>query len=109
MIHVLNKLVRDKIPEKIAERCEHADYDVLDDVRYREELIKKMHEETEEFDKDNTVEELADMYEVFCALVAQSGHSMSDVLQAAEQKKEKNGAFEKRYFLKMHNERGIFR
>ena len=109
MIHIYNKLVRDKIPEKILSRGEFADYEVLDDARYREELIKKMHEETAEFEKDNTVEELADMYEVLNALIVQSGHTLFDVISVAEEKRNRNGAFEKRYFLKSHNERGILR
>ena len=99
MIKNLNKLVRDKIIEKIKARGEKVKYKLLSDEEYRTELITKMHEETNEFDTDNTLAELGDMYGVFCAIVEHSGYTMQDVIQTAKEKEKKNGGFKKKLFL----------
>lgn len=109
MIKILNKLVRDKIVEKIETRGEMAEYKILSDEEYRTELIAKMHEETNEFDNDNTLAELGDMYGVLCAIVEHSGYTMEDVIKTAKEKEEKNGGFKKKIFLQSWNERGILR
>lgn len=109
MIRIYNKLVRDKIVDKIEARGELAEYRTLSDEEYRAELIAKMHEETSEFENDNTLAELGDMYGVLCAIVEHSGYTMDEVLKTAEEKENKNGGFRKRIFLKSWNDRGILR
>lgn len=93
------KLVRDKIPDIIQEKNGLPQTKTLNDVEYNKALIQKMHEETDEFSRDKTVEELADMYEVFCAIVSHSGFDMKQVVARACEKRVTNGAFEKKIYL----------
>lgn len=109
MIHITNKLVRDKIPEIIESKGGTASCRILSDDEFRTELIKKMHEETEEFAKDNTLEELGDMYSVLFELAHNAGFNISEVVMASEQKRMQNGGFSKKIFMEMYNERGVLR
>ena len=77
------KLVRDKIPEIIQDKNGLPKTRILDKVEYTGELLRKMHEETDEYARDKTVEELADMYEVFCAIVDNSGFKMKNMTNYA--------------------------
>lgn len=93
------KLVRDKIPEIIQNKNGLPKTRILGKVEYDGELLKKMHEETDEFARDRNVEELADMYEVFCAIVKSNGFQMNEVVARACEKRVTNGAFESRIYL----------
>jgi len=93
------KLVRDKIPEIIQDKNGLPKTRILNKVEYTGELLRKMHEETDEYARDKTVEELADMYEVFCAIVDNSGFKMNQVVARACEKRVTNGAFEKKIYL----------
>ena len=53
MVKVHNKLVRDNIIEIIESDGRHADYEILDDTRYIEELEKKLAEEYKEYLKSD--------------------------------------------------------
>lgn len=109
MIKIANKLVRDKIPEIIEGKGGSVSCRTLSQEEFRSELIKKMNEETAEFDKDNTLEELGDMYAVMSALAQNAGYSMEDVMHVSEQKQVKNGGFSKRIFMEYYNEHGVLR
>ena len=109
MIHITNKLVRDKIPEMIEAKGGVATCRTLSDEEFRTELLKKMHEETDEFAKDKTLEELGDMYAVLFELVHNAGFTMDDVVRISEQKRMSNGGFSKKIFMACYNERGILR
>ena len=63
-----NKLVRDKIPEIIAQQGESANIRILSDKAYTAALEQKLDEETAEFHKEKNLEELADILEVVYAL-----------------------------------------
>ena len=109
MIHITNKLVRDKIPEIIESKGGTAACRILSDEEFRAELIKKMHEETTEFENDNTLEELGDMYSVLFELAHSAGYTISDVMRESERKRMQNGGFSKKIFMESYNERGILR
>ena len=109
MITLTNKLVRDNIPDIIAKKGGRADVRILNDKEYRNELITKMREETSEYEKDNNKEELADMYEVLKALVEAHGTDMKEIEEIATQKREKNGAFEKRIFMECYHDSSCLR
>jgi predicted house-cleaning noncanonical NTP pyrophosphatase (MazG superfamily) len=93
------KLVRDKIPERIAKRQE-----IEVTQQFPGELLKgfltgKLLEEAMEVRSAEGTEqktiELADLYEVFRSLVQAEGVSMEEIVAKAEEKKGKAGGFEK--------------
>lgn len=70
MKYIYNKLVRDKIPENIDKmEGRKANYKILEDKEYREELDKKLFEEAHEFIEEHSIEELADLMEVIFAIM----------------------------------------
>ena len=103
MEKVFNKLVRDNIPAKIHNNGEEAVTRILDDDEYRTELYKKLLEEANEVVKssvaEETLEELADVYEVLKAIAELENKNIDDVVEIAKQKRAKRGGFEKRIFL----------
>ena len=99
MQKVANKLVRDNIPDIIRANGGECTVRIMGDDEYRLELIKKMHEEINEFDSDNTAEELADIFEVFTALIKCSGYTENEIINIADKKRKKNGGFEKKFFM----------
>ena len=103
MEQVFNKLVRDKIKEKIENNGEVAVTRILDDNEYKIELLKKLKEECDEVVKSNSkeeiMEELADVYEVLKSICVLEGKTIDDVIKLADKKREKRGSFEKRIFL----------
>jgi predicted house-cleaning noncanonical NTP pyrophosphatase (MazG superfamily) len=94
-----NKLVRDKIPEIIAQQGESANIRILSDKAYTAALEQKLDEETAEFHKEKNLEELADILEVVYALADDLGYTKEDLLQVYNQKHEKRGGFQSRIFL----------
>lgn len=99
-MRIYNKLVRDNIPEIIAQNGQTADIGILDDKKYNAKLRKKLREEVCEYLQSENIEELADIAEVIDALAVLKGSSFEELLKIKEQKAKKNGKFEKRIFLK---------
>ena len=100
MKYVYNKLVRDKIPEAI-ERTEGrtANYKILNDKEYLQELDRKLFEEAHEFVEEHSVEELADLMEVITAIMKFKNILTVDVERARKIKNEKKGKFDNRIYL----------
>jgi predicted house-cleaning noncanonical NTP pyrophosphatase (MazG superfamily) len=99
----LGKLVRDKIPEKIAARHEiGSTRKVTGNLRIGF-LISKLFEEAlevrEATDLKQKTEELADLFEVFRAISKAEGVSLEAIQQAADQKKQRSGGFEEGLIL----------
>jgi len=102
MEQIYNKLVRDNIPEIIESKGERPIVSILDDLRYKEELEKKLYEEYKEVIEasgNDRVEELADMIEVIKALAKLENKTLDDVIEVAKVKVKKRGAFDKKIFL----------
>jgi len=103
MKRVFNKLVRDNIPNIIANNGEESVTRILSDEEYKAELYKKLLEEAKEVisskNSDETIEELADVLEILRSIAELNGKTLDDVLETANQKKLKRGGFEKRIFL----------
>lgn len=94
-----NKLVRDKIVDIIEADGRKAEYRILDNVEFRNELNKKLQEEVHEYLEDNNVEELADIVEVIYGILNSMDVSIDDFEKIRLAKKEKRGAFAKKIFL----------
>lgn len=93
-----NKLVRDKIPERLDAKQIPYEKRIATEVEYREELIKKLLEEVHEFSEEGSIEELADVCEVIEALRTLSEYQ--DLESKRIQKREERGGFEGRIILK---------
>lgn len=102
MERIYNKLVRDKIPNIIKENKETPVVKILDDDEYKEALEKKLYEEYQEVIEasgEDRVEELADMLEIIKALAKFENKTLDDVIEIANKKVDKRGAFEEKIFL----------
>lgn len=94
-----NKLIRDKIPEMLDEKKIPYKIHSADDTEYWEKLKEKLVEEVAEFNKDENIEELADVMEVLDAIIAFRQYSQMDIQKAKIEKAEKRGAFTKKIIL----------
>ena len=97
-----NKLVRDKIPEIIKNNGEIPKTRILNDEEYKKELELKLYEEYKEVIESTSVdrlEELADLLEVIKALAKLENKELSDIIEIANNKSKKRGAFKERIFL----------
>lgn len=97
-----NKLVRDKIPEIIRNNGEIPKTRILNDEEYKKELELKLYEEYKEViesDSVNRLEELADLLEVINALANLENKDLSDIIEIANNKSKKRGAFKEKIFL----------
>ena len=94
-----NKLVRDRIPEIISEHGEKPVTCILDDVEYKQELKKKLHEEVEEFDQSGSVEELVDILEIVYVFASVQGVDLSQLETLRQEKRRERGGFDKQIFL----------
>lgn len=102
MERVYNKLVRDNIPNIIKAKGEIPVTRILDNTTYKSELEKKLYEEYQEVlesSGDNRTEELADMIEIIRALAKLENKSLQDIIDIANDKNIKRGAFEEKIFL----------
>ena len=100
MIYNYNKLVRDRIPEEINNSDgKKANYKILNDNDYLQELDKKLFEEAHEFVEEHSVDELADLMEVIYAIMKTKNISFEDVKIARDVKNKKKGAFKDKVYL----------
>ena len=96
---VYNKLVRDKIPEIIAQKGCKAETRVLSDEEYLVYLEKKLDEEVAEFHSDKNAEELADILEVVYALAASIGCTQEELMKIYQEKHDARGGFAEKILL----------
>lgn len=103
MEQLFNKLVRDNIPDKIKNNGEEAVTRVLSIEEYKIELYKKLEEEKNEVinskNKEELIEELADLLEVLDAIMSVDNISKEQVNNVKEEKRLKRGGFDKRIYL----------
>lgn len=95
-----NKLVRDRIPEIIEASGKNCTTEILSDQQYIDMLDAKLQEELTEYQESKSLEELADLLEVVCAVVNARGYTWEQLQQVRMKKKEERGGFEKRILLK---------
>ncbi|PBC23169.1 hypothetical protein CK226_08325 [Mesorhizobium sp. WSM4311] len=110
------KIVRDKIPDRIARRKETGITQKVPQEFKKAFLTSKLLEEALEVRGADTPEEkrleLADLYEVLRALANTENIGMDEVVKAADEKKEKSGGFDDGLVLMQtailgRNKRGI--
>ena len=100
MKYTYNKLVRDKIPMNINKiEGRKANYKILNDDEYMEELNKKLFEEAYEFTEAYSVEELGDLMEVITSIMKFKNITMEQVEHAMVVKRNKKGGFSEKIYL----------
>lgn len=93
----LGKLVRDKIPERIAKRQEHEITKQVPNSLIKGFLLGKLLEEAievREAGETQKREELADLYEVLLSLIKAEGFSLGAIAAEADIKRQKAGGFD---------------
>ncbi len=94
-----NKLVRDKIPEIIKKDNSTPITHIADDEEYWDKLKDKLKEEVDEFLKQSTEEELADILEIVYAIRDHMKINPEKLEQTRQQKAQKRGGFKKKIIL----------
>ena len=99
MEKVYEKLVRDRIPEMIANSGGSCSTRILSQEEYLEMLDKKLNEELAEYQESKSLEELADLLEVMQAVVKARGADFQQVEEIRLRKRQERGGFESRILL----------
>lgn len=94
-----HKLVRDKIPEHIRSKGEMVVSHVADDAEYWQKLKEKLLEEVQEFVKDESAGEIADLLEVIDAVVEYKHFDLKVIEEIKQKKAEERGRFKDRIIL----------
>ncbi|MGI5891771.1 MAG: phosphoribosyl-ATP pyrophosphohydrolase [Bacillota bacterium] len=97
---ICNKLVRDKVPEILAQEGKEAITEVLPDEKYIEMLNAKLVEEVAAYLAKGTVKELADIGEVMHGILAYKGISLEEFQKARMEGLQERGGFSNKLFLK---------
>lgn len=95
-----DKLVRDKIPDIIEASGKRCVTSVLSEDEYLKKIDAKLAEELEEYYKDQSLEELADLVEVIYAAAKARGYTPEELELCRQKKADKRGTFEKKILLK---------
>ena len=94
-----NKVIRDKIPEIIAESGKKYNLKQIDDASFLAELEKKLIEEVNEYVQSKDVEELADLLEVIYRISELRGVNSDELDELRKDKAQKRGKFTSNLFL----------
>jgi predicted house-cleaning noncanonical NTP pyrophosphatase (MazG superfamily) len=101
---ILNKLIRDKVPEIIRKIGDVPEITILDEADFRKALKIKMTEQAKELlaadSIDEILNELSDVVEVARAVAVDHGLSWEEVETHRQAKLREKGGFEKKLFLK---------
>jgi predicted house-cleaning noncanonical NTP pyrophosphatase (MazG superfamily) len=93
------KLVRDKIPEYIRQKGGKPVTHIAGRVEYWQKLKEKLLEEIEEFKKDGSAEEFADILEVLDAIANYKKFDRTKVKNIRKKKAAERGRFKDRIIL----------
>jgi len=99
MIIEYNKLIRDRIPEIINHSGKKCKTMILSDEEYLRMIDAKLDEELEEYHRDQSIEELADLLEVIYAAAIARGFTLDQLEEIREKKAATHGAFTKKILL----------
>ena len=96
------KLIRDTIPERLEKKNIRAHCHSMEQQAYQKALLAKLIEEAHEVqeaqNKQELVEELADVFEIIRAIMREHNITQEEVEQHAAAKCKTNGAFDKKIY-----------
>lgn len=96
---IYNKLVRDRIPEVIESTGKFFSSHIANESEYKEELLKKVYEELEEFKENPCAEEMADILEVLEGLMKVYAIDVDRMFDVKDIKAKEKGSFNKKIVL----------
>ncbi len=96
---IYNKLIRDNIPLILQQKNIIAKTHIADEKEYAQKLLEKLDEEVKEYTKDQTINEMADIFEVISAILEQQKWTIEQVIDVQQKKREEKGAFTKKIIL----------
>ena len=94
-----NKLVRDRIPEIIRKRGEVAVIHIASKKEYWKKLKEKLGEETNEFLKASSKDEIVDILEIIHAICDYKKIDMKKLESLRKKKAKERGGFKKKIIL----------
>lgn len=98
-----NKLVRDRIPDIIADHGERPEFVILDEIGFQKSLRQKLIEEAralaEAREARDIENELIDLYEILNTFEKVYHLRHSDLIDWQEKKRQERGGFDKRIYL----------
>lgn len=98
-----HKLVRDRIPDIIADHGERPEFVILDEIDFQKSLRQKLVEEARELADAREVRDvenkLVDLYEILRTFEKLYHLRHSDVIEWQEKKRQERGGFDKRIYL----------
>jgi predicted house-cleaning noncanonical NTP pyrophosphatase (MazG superfamily) len=104
MIHY-NRLIRDNVPEMVKRKGKKIEYhQAAVDEEYWYVLLAKLQEESNEFAKDSSMEQLGDIIDVIDAIIAFKKFDLKELRALRENKNNELGGFEKRWVLEKSEE-----
>lgn len=93
------KLVRDLIPQIITRQGKTPVTRIMDIEEYKKELATKLIEEAHEFQEDKNIEEMADIIQVFDAILKAYEFTQEELNIVRAKKNLERGTFNKMIFL----------
>jgi predicted house-cleaning noncanonical NTP pyrophosphatase (MazG superfamily) len=94
-----HKLIRDRLPQVLAERGVTCTTRTMEEPEYREKLHHKLREEVDEYLLSRETSELVDVLEVVKALAALQGVNWEQLESMRVEKADLRGGFEGRLLL----------
>lgn len=91
--------MRDGIPERITQNGEIPVTHIASEKEYNEKLKEKLQEEVGEWLEVESAEEMADVFEVITAILAQKNWTIEQIIDIQNKKRQERGGFTQKIIL----------